>query len=51
MKQKNGKRTKAKVNIHSLLNILKAYYANTHQVKAKPSLCSFLREKEQSDKN
>jgi hypothetical protein len=27
----------AKINIHSLLNILKAYYAKTHQDKPSPT--------------
>jgi hypothetical protein len=38
--QKNKKKiedTTVKTNIHSLLNILKAYYANTHQDKPKPT--------------
>jgi hypothetical protein len=38
--QKNKKKIKdttVKTNIHSLLNILKAYYANTHQDKPKPT--------------
>jgi hypothetical protein len=37
--QKNKKKIKDvtdKTNIHSLLNILKAYYANVHQDKPKP---------------
>ena len=37
---KNKKRIKdatAKTNIHSLLNILKAYYANVHQLKKNPT--------------
>ena len=39
--QKNKKKIKAataKANIHGLLNILKAYYANTHQDPPKPTI-------------
>jgi ribonuclease HI len=39
--QKNKKKIKAataKANIHGLLNILKAYYANTHQDSPKPAI-------------
>jgi hypothetical protein len=39
--QKNKKKIKAataKANIHGLLNILKAYYANTHQDSPKPEI-------------
>ena len=39
--QKNKKRIKdttVKTNIHSLLNILKVYYANTHQEEQRPMI-------------
>jgi hypothetical protein len=37
-KKKKIKATTAKANIHGLLNILKAYYANTHQDSPKPTM-------------
>jgi hypothetical protein len=40
--QKNKKKIKAstaKTNIHRLLNILKAYYTNTHQDSPKLTMC------------
>jgi hypothetical protein len=40
--QKNKKKIKVettKTNIHSLLNILKAYYTNTHQDSPKSTMC------------
>ena len=37
-KKKKIKAATAKANIHGLLNILKAYYANTHQDPPKPEL-------------
>jgi hypothetical protein len=40
--QKNKKKIKsatAKTNIHSLLNILKVYYVNTHQDSPKSTTC------------
>jgi hypothetical protein len=36
-KKKKIKGATAKTNIHSLLNILKAYYANVHQDKQRPA--------------
>ncbi len=36
--QKKKKAATAKANIHGLLNILKAYYANTHQDSPKPTI-------------
>jgi hypothetical protein len=37
-KRKKIKAATAKANIHGLLNILKAYYANTHQDPPKPEI-------------
>jgi hypothetical protein len=36
-KEKRIKDAMAQINMHSLLNIRKAYHANTHQGKARPS--------------